>query len=319
MKRLLVMAAAVAFVAALAVPACAQFDINSHEDFSWGVAGSNVAGNRGWVQCGGTVSASPRVSMAPTSDGTSWSKAALQLGGYRSAMKRDLTQLPWFSNLFDYTYYTGMVSAWVYDPYPTDSNDAVLANRVDTRVGMISNTGTTQGDSGAMTYVMAAGITDTRGPYWTAYASSGSVVMNGSGAGAGISSATGYTLTTAGMAPAVRRPYAGWNELLIAWYGDRVAKTMSADFYINPDWWGATGPMPNARLDADSTGTRYRNIESFSGLFMGSPSTFSTNAWVDDIVFSGIPTAIPEPSSLLALGTGALGLMGVIRRRKRTR
>lgn len=314
MKKLLVVAAIVAFVVAFAVPACAVNEwVYWGDDFDHGVVGSNIAGNRGWVQCGGTVSASPQYSMAPTYDGISWNNAALQPWGRRSAMKRDLTHLAEGWSLNDHTYYSGYITAWIYDPYPTNSTGVLLTSQVDTRVGMISNTGSTQGDSGAMTYVMATGITDTRGPYWTAYASSGSVVMNGTGTGTGLNTSAGYTLTTAGYAPAPRRPYAGWNELSISWYGDPVANTMSAYFYINIDW---QNPQPNAHLECNATGPRYRAIESFSGLFVGSPSTFGTNAWVDDIEFAGVATNIPEPSSILALGAGVLGLMGLIRRRK---
>ncbi len=314
MKKLLVMAAAAALVVALAVPASAQYLVPWYptwsDNFDWVVPGGNIAGNRGWVQCGGTVNASLRGSLAPTSDGVSGNKAALQPSGTRAVMKKDLRYL----NYNNSSYYSGMVSAWIYDPYPTDSNGVLLTSQVDTRVGVLSDTGgwAIAGDGGYMTYALAAGITDTRGAYWTTYASSGFVVMNGGGTG-GISTVTGYTLTTVGLDPAPRRPYAGWNEMLIAWYGDPVAGTMSADIYINIDW---NDPRPNARLDAGSGVPRYNNLKRFVGLYVGSGNTFGTNAWVDDIAFYA---PFPEPSSIVALGTGVLGLMGLILRRKHTR
>jgi hypothetical protein len=57
------------------------------------------------------------------------------------------------------------------------------------------------------------------------------------------------------------------------------------------------------------------DMPSGSGPGGGNPA----GGWIDEyyVIVEGTPSPVPEPSSLLALGSGILGLVGIIRRRNR--
>ncbi len=66
-----------------------------------------------------------------------------------------------------------------------------------------------------------------------------------------------------------------------------------------------------------SGGAQYFGITDVGGSFtMATISNISNDAWgIDDVSYNAGVSAVPEPSSLLLLGSGVLGLAGVIRRK----
>jgi len=124
-------------------------------------------------------------------------------------------------------------------------------------------------------------------------------MMNGVAAPAGV----GYFFTAGAPAPRVT----GWNDVIIFWSFNNVAQTGHIEWRIN-------GPTINLMLDFDSNTGRWAASNNMAGMIIGSTYSNITPCTYDDVEFHGDP--IPEPTSLLVLGTGLVGLAGLIRRKR---
>jgi len=129
--------------------------------------------------------------------------------------------------------------------------------------------------------------------------------------GTAVASTASYSFVQYASAP--RRATAGWSYVIITWGFDLWLGTGFAEYHIN-------STTANMRVEFDSNsasgGNRWKATVPIVGLYAGQTTSLVADgrqAYVDDIEFH---SGLPEPSSLLALGMGLMGLAGLMRRRR---
>mgnify|MGYP001044969517 CR=1 FL=1 len=189
-------------------------------------------------------------------------------------------------------FYRGYAKFWVYDP------GDVAGQTTDGRAGVFSSAGA---DSSAT--VFTAGIQSGRS-YWVAQWAAGVVSLDGVSAPSG----TGYSFVAG---PAAPRLWNSWNSVTISWDFSYYSGGGSGQikWYINQ-----SSAAPNMVLNFDSASSRWANAHNIAGVFIGSLVAQTNPTTFDSIEFHADP--VPEPSSLLALGGGVIGLLGLVRRRR---
>lgn len=298
MKKALVLAGVCVLVASL--PAFGAYQYNwstgfEPPDYSAGALAdlpTNTPGQQGWFLPDNSSSTSEVPIDVVPGAGIGGSQGIVQPNGVSAAAK----DMRFLNNGFSYT--KGYAKFWVYDPGYDSAQGTV-----DARVGVYSSAGP-ESIGGLATAQIQDGLT--RDPnYWYAQWAFSVVKLDG----VTTSNGPGWTFTPG---PAAPRVWQAWSYVLISWdfdYATPMDPTSDAGtlkWYINQ-----SGGTPNLTLNFDSTTSRWLNFHDVAGLFMGSLYPNGRPAAYDNFEFP----PVPEPSSLLALGAGMLGLLGILRRR----
>jgi len=264
----------------------------------------DIAGLGGWVK-GSTATQSGKV-VDKVAESLSPDHYYQQVASVKSQAVRNMKGL----NSGNKTYKVGAITAWVYDPKLPSSSTT------DTRVGFTSDI-TPMGSDIAKN--ITANITSGSGltgdyNYWRGQWSYSAFSLDGVTTPAG---GAGYTFTIGPAAPRVL----GWSFAMLTWNFTYVnvpgqapkASALHVEYFINPKFDGSD--VANMALDVTTASTRWANSANVGGMVMGSYNTSCTKPGrIDSVYFGG--EVVPEPAGLMALGTGMIGLLGLIRRRK---
>ena len=323
MKKVLILMA-VLTVIALAIPAMAMptstDPLYEYWDYQWftgfdltaltpegKLATNNTTGNDGWVAP--TMGTGTNLSGDIVNDPLALSGRNVYQNGPGGsttigfANSRHMMGLS--SNPNDTGFKEGYVEYWMYDPRGTGTT-------VDTDsrgwVGSPAFNPASTVNSGSYTWGATLGDSRLDGKtYWVFAGGSSFLAATGSG---GTTGAGGMVITAVANQARVRTM--GWHQVNLYWNFTNTTGRM--EMYVDDM------NSPCVVADIVSSGSRWNNLKGgVSDLYIGSTQGVVTNAGlIDEVSFYGktpYPNS-PEPSGLMALGAGAFGLIGLIRRRK---
>ena len=296
MRRMLVVS--VLLVVMASAPALAWY-VGWTETFESDTVGG-LDGQNGWINCDvGTNYADTDLTVVNTINHTTGgSKSAMQRPSAYSSSWQDMRTKPLG---IPQGYLSGYAKFFVYDPGTVGSNTffQVGVGGSGTGIGSDPFTGTVTNN------ITGASIRETQSKsYWVAQWASGLYTMDGTA-----TASTGSYWYRPYHA-AARRATAGWSYVIVTWNLNMWLGTGFAEWRINQ-------AAANARIDFNSTIGRWNSTTPIVSLMAGQTTSKAPDgrqAYVDDIEFHWY--IFPEPSSLLVLGMGIVGLIGLMRRKR---